>query len=278
MIVLVTGSPGAGKSFALTRAIVQGVESGKVVATNVPLRDDWAIQLVRSNVFRRLRGRAYCHHKAREYERRVFVSDDFEQLLRVRLRGDKEARGLLVLDEVHRWANSRTWDADESGEELTKTEAVARRLELVKWFSAHRHYGWDVWLGTQTEETIDRQIRKLYEYVLICRNLRRFRVVGVPLSPVNFFLVLWCWNDKARTIMRRQVYPLKKRIASLYATHALHSIDFPAVPIWLPADGDVSEPPPLASGSGREDGRQADPAAPPPRPPLPPPASPATSR
>ncbi len=205
----------------------------------------------------------FLQERARRYERLVFISEDLAELLRVRLRGDKEGRGVLVLDEVHRWANSRTWDSDESGEQLSKSEAVGRRLELVKWFSAHRHYGWEVYLGTQTEETIDRQIRKLAEYIVICRNLRRFRVWGIKLFPFNFFMALWCWNDQARTIMRRQAYPLKRRVARLYSTHGLAIVDEPQDPIWLPQD--IGPGSSRREGAGGGDGRTPAPAAPPAR-------------
>lgn len=259
MIVLVTGSPGSGKSYALTRVISQTVEAGKPCATNVPLHPDWAMQLAKGNVFRRMKGQKYLERKARDFERLVFVSESLDDLLRVRLRGEKEGRGVLVLDEVHRWANSRTWDTDEEGKS-DKATATRRRLDLVKWFSGHRHYGWDVYLGTQTETNIDRQIRSLFEYILICRNVKRYRVAGIPLVPFNLFIVLWCWNDHARSIVRRQCYPLKKGVARMYATHALSAVDMPPDVLWLPRE---DSPEPGGDGGGSRGGERgcASPAA-----------------
>ena len=247
MIVLLTGTPGSGKSYAAVRTIIDAVEHGKMVATNVPLRADWALVAARANIFSRLLpGRVDA--RRRRFESLVFVSEELDELLRVRLRGEHEGRGVLVLDEVHRWLNARTWDADESGAKASKDTAVARRLEIVRWFSAHRHYGWDVWLCTQTAENIDRQVRSLFEYVVICRNLKRFKIGGVPISPIHFFLQLWCWNDKSRMIMQRRVYPLRKKLAALYSTHALRHVDAPVDVIWLPRE---------AAPAGPADGRSA---------------------
>ena len=42
MLVLVTGTPGAGKSYYAVRTALGALEAGKFVATNVQLTDDWA--------------------------------------------------------------------------------------------------------------------------------------------------------------------------------------------------------------------------------------------
>ena len=47
MITLLTGSPGHGKSYTLIREIEKAVADGKPVATNVPLREDWAMVMAR---------------------------------------------------------------------------------------------------------------------------------------------------------------------------------------------------------------------------------------
>lgn len=249
MIVLWTGSPGSGKSYALVRVAVNAVERGRPVATNIPFADGWADQVVRSNVFRRwCRSRAYRDRLARRYERLLFVSDSLEELLRVRFRGEGEARALVVLDESHRWLNSRTWDA---GVGATKDEAVAARLDLVRYFSAHRHYGVDVHLGTQDANNIDRQVRGLFEYLIVVKNLRRLRIAGIPIVPVNFFVAIWTWNDRARSVVKREVYRLNKRVAGLYHTHALAEQDVPEDVIWMPRPGGApaqpaTSPPPAA--------------------------------
>jgi zona occludens toxin len=250
MISLFTGAPGAGKSYAAVRFIAKALEQGKPVVTNVPLKDGWALTLAKTNLFRRLvPGRV--ERVAAQYERQLYVSESLEDLMRVRLRGKGEGRGLMVLDEAHRHFNARTWDSDEDGR-ADKGVAIVRRLRFVKYFSGHRHYGFDIILITQDANNIDRQIRTLFEYLVIARNLRNFKLVGIPIIPVNLFLTLWCWTDRSKTIVKRETYFLKKRIAGLYSTHALAEVDLPDDVVWMPRlvgeDGGTA---------GREDGRSA---------------------
>lgn len=220
MIALVTGQPGAGKSYYSVRKIVTALEAGKSVVTNVALEDGWALKAARSNLTTRLiPGRSAA--KAARYERMTFVSEDLDELFAVRLAGKGEGRGTMVLDEAHNWLNSRTWDADDTGQKLTKAEAVQARLKIVRFFSQHRKLGYDVFLITQDALNLDRQVRSLFEYHVKLKNLRNFKVGGIPVMPCNLFLALWFWNDGAKTIVKRECYRLNMGVANLYDTYAL---------------------------------------------------------
>jgi len=235
VIALVTGAPGAGKSYYAVRKIVQALEAGKMVATNVALADGWALRAARAHPVRRLIP-PLARVRAAQYERRVFISDELDELLSVKLAGKGEGRGVMVLDEAHTWLNSRTWDADDQGRKLTKAEAVKARLQLVRFFSRHRHKGWDVYLITQDAANLDTQVRRNYEYHVKLKNLRNFKVMGVPVIPVNLFLAIWFWNDKTGTLLKRESYTLNRGIARLYDTHQ-YADDFddaPAALVTLP--------------------------------------------
>lgn len=275
MIALVVGPPGSGKSYTSVSIITEALREGRYVATNVELVPDWPAQVVRTWPLWWLRGRGWRERKALELARRVFVSADLEELFRVRVVGcgscsgckagmscRREGRGVMVLDEAHNWMNARTWDADPTGQAATKTEAIARRLKVVRFFSQHRKLGWTVYLITQDEANIDRQVRSLFEYLIRLRNLRNFKVAGVPLVPVNVFLAIWTWNDAAASVAKRQARRLHKRVARLYDTMALsHGLgdDDEAAPIWLPVrSGDVPELP--TSGEGGRSSRSGEPA------------------
>lgn len=221
MIAIVTGPPGAGKSFYAVRKAIDSLERGKYLATNVPLREDWVERAVNRHPLRwAIPGRR--RSLQRKWAARTFHSQELHELLSVRLRGRDEGRGVMVLDEAHRWLNARTWKDED-------------RLALLRFFSAHRHYGWDLYLITQDINNIDRQVRALFEYHVTLRNLRRMKVLGVPVSPVNFFLAVWQWHAASSAVVKREAYRLNYA-AKLYDTHGLAAdLAEDDGAIWLPA-------------------------------------------
>jgi zona occludens toxin (predicted ATPase) len=235
MITLLVGSPGHGKSYTCVREIEKAVTKGLPVATNVPLRKDWAETMARRHtLFGRWRKDAVAK-RAEEYARRVIISNDFSLLLRVRLEGEGEARGLMVLDESQRWMNARGWDnaLNDDGTVMRRPEALQRRLKIVNHLSGHRHYGWKVILATQSDKSIDNQVRELYEFFSEVRNLRRLPWIGFFLR-FDLFIKVTRWNDKARSKAGVETYWLNKSLARLYDTHSLQIDDWPDDAIVLP--------------------------------------------
>jgi hypothetical protein len=173
--------------------------------------------------------------KAEEFRSYVIVSNNFDVLLRVRLHGTKEGRGRIILDEAHRWMNARGWDnaLNKDGTIMKRAEALAARLKVINHLSAHRHYGFDVILATQSDKSIDNQARELYEFHSEVRNMRRLPWLGVVIR-FNLFLRITRWNDRARSRAGVSLYILSKSIARLYETHALQHTDWPEDAIVLP--------------------------------------------
>lgn len=243
MIALVTGPPGAGKTFYAIRKLADELEKGKIVATNVPMEDDWHVKLANRHPLRWvIPGRR--RSLQRKWSERIFYTDDLSEIFRLRLEGRGESRGVVVLDEAHNWMNARMWRDDQ-------------RAEVIRWFTLHRKLGWDVYLVTQDPKNIDRQVRDLFEYHVTLQNLRRFKVLGVPLTPFNLFLAIWRWHSAGGSVVKREAYRLNWQ-RKLYDTYGLAGgLDLDTDDaIWLPRPPD-------------ERGR---PAAPPP-PPAPSPAS-----
>lgn len=222
MISLVVGAPGAGKSYYAVRKVSEALQAGRVVATNVALEPAWPERVAGSNPVRYVMpGRR--RRLADRYRNRLVVSDDLSELFSIRLRGAGEGRGVMVLDEAHNWMNSRAWrDQD--------------RMEIVRFFTQHRKLGWDVYLITQDELNIDRQVRSLFEYLIRLRNLRNVKLFGLRVVPINLFLAVWEWNSASSVVVKRETYTLNKRTASLYDTMALsHGLDdAPDDALWLP--------------------------------------------
>lgn len=257
MITLVTGSPGHGKSYAAVRKIDEGVSKGIPIATNVPLREDWAEVMARNHTFLSSRRPDVVAEKAARYRRLVFVSNDLNEIMRVRFQGDSEGRGWVILDEAHRWMNTRAWDQSPG---LTRSEAIAQRLAVVGYCSAHRHYGADVWLISQDAANIDSQVRSLYEFHTETRNMKRTPFFSAVFR-FNLFLVTTHWNDKARSKAGVTLYGLNKQIAALYHTHALQYLDWPDDAIVLP----YTEADAVREGTGPY-GERSEPADPQPEP------------
>jgi zona occludens toxin (predicted ATPase) len=230
-LYLVEGPPGSGKTYFTTRKIDAALAAGKVVVTNVSLRPDW--------VERVAKGSAWCwtsrgaRRKARRanYSGRLLELDQLEDLFRVRVDGTEEGRWVVVLDEGQRWLNSRTWSKED-------------REQIVRWFTAHRHYGADVYLIAQDVEMLDKQVRVLFEERITLRNLRNFKVMGVRILPGNFFVAIHRWNSTEKHILKRETYRLSRRVARLYNTHQLAEDDDQAHDvIRLPrTDGPAARP------------------------------------
>jgi zona occludens toxin len=223
VIAIVTGPPGSGKSFYAVRKMIDQLERGRYVATNLALEPDWIERAVNRHPLRwAIPGRR--RRLTQRWQDRSFHATGegaLNELLNVRLRGKGEGRGVMVLDEAHHWMNARTWKDED-------------RLRLLRFFASHRHYGWDVYLLTQDISNIDRQVRALFEYHITLRNLRNMKVVGVPVSPINLFLAVWQWHAGAKAIVKREAYRLNYA-SKLYDTHGLAAelADEPGVR-WLP--------------------------------------------
>ena len=77
---------------------------------------------------------------------------------------DEDRNGVLVLDELGTWLNSRSFQDKE-------------RAQLLDWLIHARKHGWDVYLIVQDANMIDRQVREaLIEYSCRCVRVDRIKV------------------------------------------------------------------------------------------------------
>lgn len=239
MIALVTGTPGSGKTLYTCRKIEQAVLAGKMVATNVVLADDWAERIATGSPLLRV-SRSMRRRRIALWRSRVIYVETVDDLARVRLstagyEKALEGRGVAVLDEAGEFLDARSWSEDREARKRTN-----------RFHQQHRKLGWDVFLIAQQAELVDKQVRELAEYEIRLRNLKRFRVAGMPLAPFNVFLALWAWHGVRTTRpMRKEVFTLSRRVAGLYNTHqVVHAVGEDAGAenlIWLPRSTDLND-------------------------------------
>jgi Zonular occludens toxin (Zot) len=235
-LIMVTGPLGSGKSYYGVRKAVEALEQGKVVVTNFRMTPEWTDRVVDRHPLRWVIPGRRRKLKAK-WARSVLVVPDLKTLLRVRLEGQGEKRGVVVIDEAHVFMNARSWRDED-------------RMELVEWASASRKLGFEVYLITQDLQSLDRQVRDRLTYHVTLRNLKQFKVAGIPIVPFNFFIAIWQFHTAAKAIVKREAYRLSW-MAKLYDTMdlgAFGSLMNPEDAIRLPSAA-PSEPPQAASAA-----------------------------
>lgn len=233
MIRVVTGTPGAGKSCYAVAEIVAALQDGKTVATNIALAPDFAERLARRHP-RTLRIPALVRKKAAEYRSRYVVLDEPSDLRRVWPINPVEGGCLVVIDEAHALLDSRDFKNPE-------------RQEWIVWLTQHRKLGLDLLFVVQHFEMLDTNVRRLVEWEIRLRDLRRARAYGIPV-PLPFSVAHWFWATMQKS-QRTQVFR-PRSVYGLYSTTAtLHGVSHarPDGAIVLPA------PRPAAQAKRRPD-------------------------
>lgn len=95
---------------------------------------------------------------------------------------NEQKNGMLILDELGTWLNSRSFQ-DKS------------RAEILDWFIHARKKGWDVYLIVQDAVMIDKQVREaLVEYTATCMRMDKVKIPWI--GPILNF-VGQSYNDIA---------------------------------------------------------------------------------
>lgn len=200
MIYLYSGTPGSGKSYHATLDIYSKVYRKKKnnVICNYPLKlgeipgkftyldnNDITIDYLTKY--------AYEHH----------------------VRGI-EGQTMLVIDEAQCIFNSRDWNGN--GTIRTKLKAKPEtRMDWIKFFSQHRHLGFNVILISQSDKMLDKQIRMLIEY-----DVKHVKMNNgfFAFLPFTCFLAIEKWYGQQMKL-GTQIIKYKKKIAKLYDSYAL---------------------------------------------------------
>jgi hypothetical protein len=141
VIILLYGQPGTGKSTLATGMILDALRDNKHVVSNFAV--DAAPACLRPDTHLS-RGHVEVIPARPSYEELHAIGkgwkteDDF---------GREDRSGLLVLDEVGGWINSRSWNTKD-------------RQLIIDWFLHSRKRGWDIIFIAQHPNLIDKQVRE----------------------------------------------------------------------------------------------------------------------
>lgn len=148
----ITGKLGSGKTLVAVGRIFDYLAQGRPVATNLDLHLEKYLKPSSKKTYIRLPDKPSV--------------SDMDLLGYGNVTPDEELNGLLVLDELGSWFNSRSWQ--------DKTRAA-----LLDWFIHARKYGWDLLLIVQDISMVDAQLRgMLGEHLVVCKRLDR---INIPL-------------------------------------------------------------------------------------------------
>jgi hypothetical protein len=173
--VLLSGKRGSGKSISAVRLMHDYLSRGCVVATNMVVFPDKLCGPMSRSVIYRLPD--------------VPSLFDFESLPLGNDNPVNESKnGLLVLDEVGTFLNSREWAKKDRG-------------GVISWFLHSRKFGWDLCLIAQHPRLVDAQIRDgLCELSAVARRLDNVQIpffgqflklLGIPFRLPRFHLIIF---------------------------------------------------------------------------------------
>lgn len=197
MIYLYSGTPGSGKSLHVARVIYYTLLRKKPVICNFPISLD---KIKRPGSFTFVDNLDLTPEMLMEYSRKHFDGHSV-----------REGEILLVIDECQMMFNARNWDAK-------------GRESWNKFFTIHRHFGYDIILVAQFDRMIDRQIRSLIEYEQVHRKVSNYGWKGwllcaFMLSPALFVSVKMWYPMKEK--VGSEFFKAKKRYYRLYDTYAV---------------------------------------------------------
>lgn len=194
MIIFYSGTPGSGKSLDVARQIMLKAKLGTQFIGNMIINKE----LLGKNADKYI----YCD----TYALSPVMLIDYARKYHVR---GKEGQTILVIDECQTIFNSREWN----------------RPAMKEWnsfFQKHRHFGYDVYLISQNDRQIDRQIRGLIEYERVHRKVSNIGMKGSAMSFLAggklFVVVEQYYSMKMKT--GSYFFRYKKKYSEFYDSYA----------------------------------------------------------
>lgn len=195
MIYFFTGKPGNGKSLHMAEIMYHAIKKGKNVIANFEINEhafDRVRRRDRLGTFIYAPNEFFLNNAYKNQTKRFSYLDGLYnyalQFHRTNSRGQIiEHQTLLVIDECQELFNTRTWNRKD-------------RLEWASFFRQHRKYGYDVYLISQDDKVVDKQIRAVLEYEQEHRCVNNYKWFGKLLGALaggRLFVCITRWYARA---------------------------------------------------------------------------------
>ena len=232
MIWLYTGTPGSGKSLHANRCILNASMRNRQVIAN------FAVKPTKKQIRKGKRPIFWDNSEITPKKLVRYAKDHHKK--------GKEGQTLLVVDECQILYNCRAF-------------ADVSRADWVKFFSLHRHFGYDIILITQYDRMIYRQIRVMAEYQVKHRSVNNFRFLGflIGLMGIKLFVAIETWYG-INEVNSKAFFRGKRKLYNVYDSYANFKgfLDDEDEPPPAPADagGGPGDPPAADGADGDEHG------------------------
>ena len=215
-----TGTPGSGKSLHMAMIIDKWLRSGKNVIANFEINEESFSRFDKKHPGERgtfiyvpntewLTDARYTRLGIRRQPATIngcftYIDGLYNYALQFHERNKKgqiiEGQTLLVLDECQDLFNPRSWNRKD-------------RLSWCSFFREHRKYGYEVYLISQDESVIDKQIRNVLQFEYTHRCVNNYKLSGRIMG------ILYSGQLKGKTFVSvKRSRDVKKKDAKIKAT------------------------------------------------------------
>lgn len=199
MVILYSGTPGSGKSCHQAEDIREflNYEHGCIIANYAIDESKFKGAFKRGAIFVSTDNEDLTPEHLIQFSKMYFKKHKF-----------KEGAIRLYIDECQIMFNNREWDAK-------------GRKKWISFFTQHRKYGYDIYLISQFDRMIDRQIRSLIEYEVKHRRLSNAGAKGILLDLFfggRSYLAVKYWYPMHEKL-GVSVHHIRKKYYSLYDSY-----------------------------------------------------------
>ena len=206
MIYFYSGTPGSGKSLDMAREISYWIKN---MRKNVISNTNINIDNIQKN--KKKRGKFY-------FLDNCYVTPKFFYSYAKKFhKPGKESQTLIVIDEAQMLFAPNTV-------KLKCQEDKTYRQEWLRFFTQHRHLGYDIILVSQFDKLIDAQVRCLFEFNVVHRKANNFGVLGSILTilRVPLFVKVTYWYG-VNQICEKKFFTYRKKYGQIYDSYTFFS-------------------------------------------------------